>query len=326
VVATLGHLLGTVGDPEKMLPSVVEIISLTLQVPFAALEMIGSDGTPIVVNHGRRVSTPVAFPMVYQGLEEGSLLVAPRSPGEQFSERERRLLETLADQVAPVTHAVQLTTALRRSRERVVRSREEERRRLRRDLHDGLGPILSGLRLGIEGVARRLTPTSSEGAALAQLAGQADAGRSEVRRLINDLRPGVLDSLGLVGAIEEAATHFPTTRANGRPMTFAISERNLPQDLPAAVEVAAYWIVTEALHNMVRHANAETCAVSLSCKHDTLEVLVVDTGDGLPSPCPLGVGTASMRERAEEIGGSCSIANDPLGGTRVFARLPVGRP
>jgi signal transduction histidine kinase len=323
VVAALGRSLGDVGNPEEVLGRVVGTISSGLQLPFAAVELTGSRGPTIAASHGRRIAEPVAFPMVYEGARVGSLLVVTRSPADRFSTAESRLLETLADQVGPVAKSVALTTELRRSRERVVRSREEERRRLRRDLHDGLGPILSGLRLGLEGIARRLPPETELVEAVGRLGTQAVAGRDEVRRLIDDLRPGVLDSLGIVGAIEDAAARFPAARPDGRRVRFGVEAYGLPNDLPAAVEVAAYWIVTEAMHNVVRHANADRCTVSLSRREDHLEVLVEDDGDGIGFPGHVGVGLGSMVERAEEIGGRCSIENGPQGGTRVLAHLPV---
>lgn len=323
VVAALGRSLGDVGNPEEVLGRVVGTISSGLQLPFAAVELTGSRGPTIAASHGRWITEPVAFPVVYEGARVGSLLVATRSPADRFTTAECRLLETLADQVGPVAKSVALTTELRRSRERVVRSREEERRRLRRDLHDGLGPILSGLRLGLEGIARRLPPETELVEAVGRLGMQAVAGRDEVRRLIDDLRPGVLDSLGIVGAIEDAAARFPAARPDGRRVRFAVKADDLPSDLPAAVEVAAYWIVTEAMHNVVRHANADRCTVSLSRRGDHLEVLVEDDGDGIGSPAHVGVGLGSMVERAEEIGGRCSIENGPHGGTRVLAHLPL---
>jgi signal transduction histidine kinase len=314
----------------------VETISCKLRLPFVAVELTAPDGSTVTVEHGRRIAEPVAFHMMYQGREEGRLLAGPRCSGKPFDAVDRRLLTMLADQIAPVAHSVQLTTALRQSRERAVRGREEERRRLRRDLHDGLGPILSGLRLGIDGVARRLTPTSPEGDALVWLAAQAAAGGAEVRRLINDLRPDALDSLGLVGAIEETADRFAANYLDQPSTKFEIRAQQLPANLPAAVEVATHWIVTEAMHNVLRHANASRCVVTLRCDNTVLEVVVDDDGKGLcPSPvCPAigappssgGVGMISMRERAEEIGGRCSIADSPLGGVRVLARLPVGTP
>jgi two-component system NarL family sensor kinase len=326
VVATLGHTLGDFGNPQEVLARVVETISCALQLPFAAVDVVGANGPLAVAGYGRRVASPVDFPMVHQGANVGSLLVATRAPRQQFGTAERRLLETLADQIGPVAKSVALTNELRRSRERLVRSREEERRRLRRDLHDGLGPILSGLRLGIEGAARGLPPASPLLEALGRLGEQAVAGRDEVRRLIDDLRPGVLDSLGIIGAIEDATTRFSATQADGHRIRFEVVARDLPPDLPAAVEVAAYWIVNEAIHNVVRHANAQRCTVSLVASDKALEVLVVDDGDGIGSADRAGVGLASMRERAEEIGGVCWIENGPQRGTRVAAHLPVGQP
>jgi two-component system, NarL family, sensor kinase len=326
VVASLGRQLSEVGDPEEVLARVVETVSGALQLPYAAVELTGPLATEVAAEYGRHGVPTVAFELVYQGAHVGNLSVAPRSEGEGFNQAEQRLLTALAQHIAPVAKGVALTTELRRSRERVVRSREEERRRLRRDLHDGLGPILSGLRFGIEGVALRLTPESGERDALARLGTQADAGRDEVRRLIEDLRPGALDSVGLVGAVEEAADRFRGVQTDGRRLRFDVRAQGVDQDLPAAVEVAAYWIVTEAMHNVVRHAHADTCNISLTCDDGELEILVVDNGQGLGrQPCLSGVGTTSMSERAEEIGGTCAILNGSSGGAQVRARLPLAQ-
>jgi signal transduction histidine kinase len=325
VVAALGRQLSEVGDPEEVLARVVETICNTLQLSYAAVELIGPVTTEVAADYGRHGVSTIAFHLVYQGAHVGNLRVAVPSAGEDFNRSECHLIETLAYHVAPVARAVALTTELRRSRESVVRGREEERRRIRRDLHDGLGPILSGLRFGIEGVALRLSPESGEVGALARLGKQADLGRDEVRRLIDDLRPGALDSVGLVGAIEEATGRYRGALEDGRRVRFEVHAQGVGQDLPAAVEVAAYWIVTEAIHNVVRHAHAESCLVSLSCESGVLEVLVADDGRGLTQACLPGVGTASMSERAQEIGGSCIVENLPSRGAQVRARLPLAQ-
>jgi signal transduction histidine kinase len=216
-------------------------------------------------------------------------------------------------------HGARLTADLRRSRERLVAAREEERRRLRRDLHDGLGPTLAGLTLKVD-AARNLLgddPATAE-RLLAELRGQIQTAVGDIRRLVYALRPPSLDQLGLVGALEELAEQC----GQEGPLV----ELDLPAELPPlppAVEVAAYRIAQEALTNVVRHSGARRCALGLQLREDGLELLVEDEGRGLASEVRPGVGLASMAERAAELGGACSVGPREGGGTRVRAWLPV---
>jgi signal transduction histidine kinase len=231
-------------------------------------------------------------------------------------------------------HAVRLTADLQRSRERLVSAREEERRRLRRDLHDGLGPTLGAQRLKV-GSARALyvqDPAAAD-ALLAELEADLGAALADIRRLVYDLRPPALDELGLVGAIRQTAApyagrgdHAGSDNGN-RLHVEVVAPARLPP-LPAAVEVAAYRIAQEALTNVVRHAHARTCQIRLSLEETALRVAVADDGVGLPEPRAgrprhTGVGLVSMRERAEELGGTCQLQTPAEGGTRVLARLPL---
>ena len=217
-------------------------------------------------------------------------------------------------------HAVRLTADLQRSRERLVTTREEERRRLRRDLHDGLGPRLAAQTLKI-GSARFLYPRdpAAADALLSELEADMESAISDIRRLVYDLRPPALDELGLVAAIHEAATQYTT---NGLRVNIDAPE-SLPP-LPAAVEVAAYRITQEALTNVVRHAEARNCKVRLSLGGG-LELEIIDDGVGLPEDRRTGVGLTSMRERTAELGGTCVVEPFAAGGTRVLARLPLPR-
>jgi len=212
---------------------------------------------------------------------------------------------------------VALTAELQRSRERLVTAREEERRRLRRDLHDGLGPLLAGisLKLGAAGNLLRGDPDPAE-ALLSQLADEAHAAVGDVRRVVDDLRPPALDQLGLVPAIRQQAARFDGSLA------VTVEASGDLVDLPAAVEVAAFRIATEALTNVARHASATNCRVAIA-RDGGLEVEVRDDGRGLPAQIVPGVGLSSIRERTAELGGACTIARDPSGGTIVRARLPV---
>jgi signal transduction histidine kinase len=144
---------------------------------------------------------------------------------------------------------------------------------------------------------------------------------TDVRRLVEDLRPPDLDQLGLVGALRHQAGKV-TERDSG--LAVEVAGEGLP-DLPAAVEVAAYRIATEALTNVGRHADARTCRIVLSM-HDPgrLCVEIEDDGVGLGGGRPDGVGLTAMRERATELGGSLQVRRRERGGTLVSARLPVG--
>ncbi len=280
----------------------------------------------IVASSGTPVDKRLILPLVYQGETIGQLLLAPRAPGEAFSPADHRLLDDLARQAGVAVHAVRLTTDLQRltadlqrSRERLVTTREEERRRLRRDLHDGLGPTLASLAQRID-TARGLVPRDPDAATalLSDLKTQIKATIAEIRRVAYALRPPALDELGLVPALREHAAHYD--QANGLRVSLeAPEELSL---LPAAVEVAAYRIVLEALTNVARHAHAQRCRIRLSLA-DALCLEIIDDGSGLPVDCRAGVGLTAMRERAAELGGVCRIEPGATGGTHVWARLPL---
>jgi signal transduction histidine kinase len=236
------------------------------------------------------------------------------------------VLDTLCPQVAAVVHAVATSQALQRSREALVSTREEERRRVRRDLHDGLGPALAATQMKVEGARVLLArdPDSAD-AVLAQLTGELRATISDVRRLVHDLRPPALDELGLTHAVAEQVEAFsgPVIGGEGHLLVELDAPDRLPP-LPAAVEVAAYRIVSEALTNVVRHAGAGRCLVTLSVDaEEALSVVVDDDGAGVSVGDRPGLGLRSMRERATELGGSCRLSRSPIGGTRVCARLPI---
>jgi signal transduction histidine kinase len=244
-----------------------------------------------------------------------------RTPERQLSDSEQRLIRDLAVHLGATMHARSLLHDLQRTRERLVLAREEERRRLRRDLHDGIGPALAGLTLKAE-TARTLL-TRDPDAAAAQLADLSEEIRAtvvDVRRVVEGLRPPALDELGLAGACRQAVDRL--TRASGLAAEVQ-SDDNLT-GLPAAVEVAAFRIVLEAVTNVVRHADARRCHVLLTRNAGQLVVAVLDDGTGAVDGSSAGHGLATMRERAEELGGSLTIvAAGP--GLRVEATLPTGK-
>jgi len=321
-ISQLGQRLETTLVPERVLPAIVETAAQALRLPYAAIELVGGDPDEVAAAHGRRSGAVVRLPLTYQGETIGWLSLSPRGPTETFSTADYRLLKDLARQAGVAVHLVRLTADLQRSRDHLVRSREEERRRLRRDLHDGLGPTLTGMTMQV-GAARALPDGDGRKAyrVLAELERELQACVLEVRRLVDDLRPPALDQLGLVSAIRHRLDAFGSA-AYGSALQVVISAPHDLGDLPAAVEAAAYRITTEAVTNTVRHAAASRCNVRLELQDD-LAVEVVDDGIGLPDRYQPGIGLTSMRERAEELGGTFTAQRVPGGGTRIRAELPL---
>ena len=338
VLSRLGRRLEATIAPKAALETIVETIAQALKVPYVAIDLKqDGDEFTTAAEHGTPKGEPLVLPLVYQRETVGQLLVAPRAPGETFSAADMRLLEDLARQVEVAVHAVRLTADLQRSRERLVTTREEERRRLRRDLHDGLGPTLGYLTLGLDTTRRLFSqdPKSAE-RLLLELKAKTQEAISDVRRLVYDLRPPALDDLGLVPAIrQQAANHgllagdlpngSTVTVSSKNGLVFKVEATEDPPPLPAAVEVACYRIAQEAIANASRHSGARSCHVGLSVDdyEHVLELEVADDGVGMPEGRQAGVGMSSMRERAEELGGTLSVEALPQGGTRVLARLPL---
>ena len=318
VVSRLGRRLEATLAPEAVLPTIVETVREALKLPYAAISL-GSDGDyGVVASAGEPVDTPQHLVLSYQNAPVGELLLGTRQGESAFSAADRRLLEDLARQAGLAAHTVRLTADLRQARERLVATREEERRRLRRDLHDGLGPMLGSLTLRLD-VAQDLLEHDAEAARklLIGLKERAQVAVADIRRLVYALRPPALDDLGLVGAVNEIAVQYPAHQLH----VFVEAPDCLP-DLPAAVEVAAYRTVQEAVTNVARHAKARRCRVRLTLHTGVLNVEIEDDGCGLPADPKSGVGMAGMRERADELGGRWITEQSQMGGTRVSASLP----
>jgi signal transduction histidine kinase len=319
VLSRLGQQLEATLEPQAVLPSVVQTVREALRLPYAAVALRHEDGLGIVASAGEPVPQLLRLPLAYRGEQVGELVLGPRAGEGSFSSDDRRLLEDLARQAGVAVHAVRLTADLQRSRERLVTAREEERRRLRHDLHDGLGPALASMSLQLA-AARNLVGDRPEAAEmLATLKGQMHDAVADIRRVVYALRPPVLDELGLVAAIGEYAARLGQGGLGIR--------LEAPESLPplsAAVEVAAYRIALEALTNVARHSGARSCAIRLSIADRVLRLEVADDGRGLGPNARTGTGLTSMRERAQELGGTLEIKPAPGGGTTVRIRLPLG--
>jgi signal transduction histidine kinase len=322
VLSRLGQRLEAAYAPESVLPTIVETVAQTLKLPYVAITLNQGGEFKIAAEFGRSKNEPITLPLIYQGEIVGELILAPRAPGEHFTAAERQLVDDLARQAGIATHAVRLTADLQRSRERLVSAREEERRRLRRDLHDGLGPQLASLVLKLETARNRMADDPQAAGLLTDLSARTQEAVADIRRLVYALRPPALDELGLVMALREGAMQYNQQGINGLSITFDAPDRLPP--LPAAVEVAAYRIAQEALTNVVRHAEARICFVRLRLDESAglLCLEVQDDGKGLSIQRRAGVGLNSMRERAEELGGTLTISTLSTQGTSVLARLP----
>ncbi len=308
---SLGDQLERAAAVDDVLPGAAQSLQRTLRLQHVAI----LDGDTLAAEAGRPSDgRQVTVPLVYAGETVGTL-VATQSEGDTPMDAERyALLTSIARPVAAALRTTALTRDLAASHERLVSATEEERRRLRRDLHDGLGPALSSAVLGASR-AKALIDARPDAAAdqLNALTAQLQEAVADVRRLVYDLRPPALDHLGLVRALDEQARSLGSFTVSG--------PTDLPA-LPAAAEVAAYRIAMEAMTNSVRHARASNGTVQVRVD-DGLEIVVSDDGVGIPDGYRAGVGITSMRERAAELGGTCVVETGHDAGTVVRAWLPT---
>jgi signal transduction histidine kinase len=291
-----------------------------LRVPWVRVD--AHDGTVAEVGHRPSWSEDHLVhrtELVHLGVEQGTVLLAPRSPAEPLDSRDRALLAPLTSMVAAVLASRRLVADLQRSREDVVLGREEERRRLRRDLHDGVGPLLSALSSHADvALLRTERDPRSVAELLVKIRAICDDAVSGLRHVVEDLQPAAVDELGLVGALDELVATMA-----GEAVTIELTGEP-DGDLPAAVEVAAFRITAEALHNAIRHARPRRVGIHVSTGPTGLVLRIQDDGSGIASDARPGVGLASMRQRAEELGGTLDVESSSHG-TLVRATLPVRR-
>nr|WP_055509224.1 sensor histidine kinase [Nonomuraea pusilla] len=303
----LSRAVQRAGDPAEALAEAISLVRAAFGARGAAVEVWGEPAlsfTDGALGHRMR-----AVELLWHGERVGRLLLAGARPA-----REQQAV--MAKHLAELAHAVRLSTDLRQSRERISATRDEERRRLGRELHDGLGPALTSVTMTLDEARRRLErDPGSAGELLARVREEMTGTLVSVRELVYGLRPPVLDELGLAGALR-AFGAGPGPRVEVR------VDGSL-DGLPAGVEMAAYRIAQEALTNARRHAGAASVVVAFLREAEALRLTVADDGKGLPDVPSPGVGLTSMRERAAEIGGACEIAPRPGGGTEVSALLPL---
>jgi signal transduction histidine kinase len=324
----LNALLQVTLPPERVLATVVETLGRTLNAWNVSiwLKRLDTGEYELAAQHHRADASPtpepggpsyVRLPIVDDHETVGELVIVP-GPTTPMTDAMLDSLTVIACQCATTVNVVRMMYDLRRARERLVLAREEERRRLRRDLHDTIGPTLAALNLRAGALRATITRDPAQAAIeMGELREQIRSVITDIRRVVYDLRPPALDELGLLPAIREQAAQFS---AHDLQVLVEAPEQLPP--LPAAVEVAAYRIVLEALTNVARHARAKHCWIRISVA-DRVYIDVTDDGTGLPAEHRVGVGITSMRERAAELGGVCEFQAAPDGGARLLAQLPL---
>jgi signal transduction histidine kinase len=310
--SALRRLGGTGGETGTvLLHDVAAALAGGLHVAGARIE--ASDGSTLAAD-GEVADEAQAVALVLAGEEVGVLRLAPRRGETSLGPADLRLLEGVAPLVAAVIQSARLTDDLRAERTRVLEATHSERGRLRQDLHDGLGPSLTGIGLGLEALESRGT---SDEDLVARLRVEVSAALEEIRRIIDDLRPSALDDHGLVGALR----HRVDQVAGRAGLEVSLDAPDDLPDMSPQVELAAFRIADEALTNVVRHSGAAHCTVRVSA-NGSLLVRVMDDGCGVGGGRGEGVGLTSMRLRAERLGGTFTLRQlEP--GTEVLAELPL---
>ncbi len=323
VLMNLSQQLQTAVLPEDLLQMSTESIAKSLKLSYVAIVIQhGADETTQTI-YGANGMPTQSFPLVYQNESIGQLIIGQRSPTESLNSSDNTVLSGIAQQLGAVVFAVRLQSELQTAREKLVIAREEERRRLRRDLHDGLGPSLASLPLKVDAAIDLIEQDRQMSVKLLRdVKTQAQDLVADVRRVVHDLRPPTLDEFGLVEALRGTIAQF-RTHPNGIRIDFEADE--LPNNISAAVESATYHITMEAITNVIKHAHAHQCWIHLQvlAYPSRLQMTIEDDGRGLPKLIVPNVGLHSMRERAEELGGTFSIQSRPKGGTSIIVSLPL---
>lgn len=315
VVERVGARVSAAESPAEALEGLVSALRDALALPYVAVDPSVAGFASI--SSGRASAEVEELALVHRGRRIGLLRVGHRHRGESFRPEERSVLTDIARRASALVNTAALAADLQRSRERIVSAREEERRRLRRDLHDGLGPEMAGLALQLDSLAARLRADVDLAERAGRLRDRLQHAVVEVRRIVDGLRPAAVDELGLAEALRQLAA-----ASDGAPVMTVVVPNGFPE-LPAAVEVAAYRIASEAVTNALRHASATHCSVRAVVENKQLVVEVRDDGRGFGAEATVGVGLESLHDRAAEVGGSLEVVSARDLGTTVTARLPL---
>jgi signal transduction histidine kinase len=322
ILTRLVERMDKVAERQSVWADVVEGIAQALRLPYAAIRIREGDSTQLIAEFGTPEPSFTEVPLQWNAEEVGMLTLGASRMPEAMSRETEDLLQHLVRQVSVAVRTARLTEDLKQSRERLVNAREEERRRLGRDLHDGLGAALASILLKTDAIADRYEQDVFLIGQLSGLQNGIEEAIADIRRLVYSLRPPVLDDFGLMFALQELAIRC---EREGFLVTVVNADKPLPK-LSAAAEVALYRIVQEALANAIRHGGASHTQIGFEDQGDgCLRVIIKDNGEGLVMPFVPGIGIRSMRERAEELGGKCEWVGAEIQGTEVRVTIPYKR-
>jgi two-component system, NarL family, sensor kinase len=323
MIAALSPRTTPMVTDESGLVATLDVLMRALRLAFVRLDLIMPGMAPLSVSSGASRQPDRVMPLYAGKVHVGQLSLAVLPGLEPLGRADERLLDALGNVLASSAYSLGLQQALRKALAQAVTAREEERRHIRREIHDGIGPLLAAALLRTE-TAMDLPPgCASQAESLQRLHALQKTALNDVRSLVEGLRPPALDHGGLLAALQQHAELSAVMGAQGPPtVTFEVTGDL--SVLPAAVEVAAYRIAQEAISNATKHAGAQRITVQMARTENGLTVEIDDDGIGVAADINRsGVGLASMTERATELGGWCTNEHSPTGGTQVRAWLPI---
>lgn len=331
-VLTRLHRAVAAGDAEEqeIYTTIAGTVAAAVQAPSVSLAVQRGPEVDLVAVAGRTpTDEPVVWPLVYRGERLGEIRVDPRTPGESYGRADSALLAELANQASALVHGARRDAELVSARRDSMTTVAEERKRLGRDLHDSIAPLLAGAGLTAEALRQGMEPGSADERDARQLASRLRTAAGEVRRLAHDLQPAAsVTDRGL----EAVLADFVATLGGAGLPEIRVSAKVGPE-LEDGVAQAAYLVTLEAINNVIRHAHATRCDVTLRTEGNELLLRVVDDGRGLADPYISGIGMTSMRSRVQALGGTFSVENRSVenrngenkagAGTELRARIPV---
>jgi two-component system, NarL family, sensor kinase len=323
MIAALSPRTTPVATDESGLVATLDVLMHALRLAFVHLDLTMPGMAQLSVSRGASRQPDRVMPLYAGEVHVGQLSLAVRPGLEPLGRADERLLDALSHVLASSAYNLGLQQALRKALAQAVTAREEERRYIRREIHDGVGPLLAAALLRTETAMDMPPGCPSQAESLQKLHDLQRTALIDMRSLVEGLRPPALDHGGLLSALQQHAD-LSADMAVGNSPAVSFEVVGDISVLPAAVEVAAYRIAQEAISNATKHAGAQRITVRMARTDNGLTVEIEDDGIGAVADTnPRGVGLASMTERATELGGWCTNGDSSNGGTRVKAWLPI---